>query len=140
LARVEFAIILALGLGGEQKARTLYRELMSRPEIFTELITILYKPHSAPSREDASDAIKSAANVAWQVLRSCKRMPGADDDGVIDDRRFFGFIEATRSLFRRLDHIRVGADNFEAVARVSDQSTFKIDRDRGRRSLFSMQA
>ncbi|WP_181183307.1 hypothetical protein [Mesorhizobium sp. B3-1-7] len=106
LVQLEFAIIRAFGFEGEQHAKTLYRVLMSRPEVFVELLCLIYKPHSGSDRE-ADDRQRGAAENAWHILHACERQPGTSADGSIDLDQAVQFVEETRRLAAQQDRLAV---------------------------------
>ncbi|HYD11478.1 MAG TPA: hypothetical protein VEC11_01380 [Allosphingosinicella sp.] len=102
LARLEFSLFPVFSYDGEDQAVSLYRELMSTPATFIELLSLIYRRQNCEPRE-ADEATKGAAATAWRVLRACKRQPGAADDGSIDPQEFSSFIEETRRLAESVD-------------------------------------
>lgn len=84
LIQLEFGLFPALGYGQEARAATLYESVMSEPPLFTELISLVYKPRHEEREEPVTEAARTAATHAWEILRGCKRMPGTGSDGRID--------------------------------------------------------
>jgi hypothetical protein len=83
LIRLEFGLVPALGFQGEHKARALYRALLEKPEMFVELLCLVYKAENSEKRDDATEGERNAARIAWDVLHHCRRLPGlveADTD------------------------------------------------------------
>jgi hypothetical protein len=107
LIRLEFMLIPILGYGNEHKAKTLYIELMSNPEVFTEIICMRYKPAHGDREETPAETKKIAAKSAWHLLRNCRRLPGSRADGTIDPEEFAKFINETRKLCQALDRLKV---------------------------------
>ncbi|AGZ37135.1 hypothetical protein PVLB_21780 [Pseudomonas sp. VLB120] len=97
LIHLEFGLFPLLRYGREIKANALYEGVMSEPELFKELICLLYKPEHG-DREDPTEASKAAAERAWSILHSCKRLPGTQPDGTINGDIFYKFIEEARNL------------------------------------------
>ncbi|WIW88095.1 hypothetical protein K3M67_14200 [Sphingobium sp. V4] len=106
LVQLEFALIRALGFEEEQHAKSLYRVLMSRPEVFLELLCLIYKPRNGPPR-DADDQQKGAAENAWHILHACERQPGTNPDGSIDGDLAIQFVEDARRLATEQDRLEV---------------------------------
>lgn len=106
LVQLEFALIRTLGFEKEQHAKSLYRMLMSRPEVFVELLCMIYKPRNGPPR-DADDQQKGAAENAWHVLHACERQPGTNPDGSIDGNLAIQFVDETRRLAAERDRLEV---------------------------------
>ncbi len=103
--RLEFGLFPALRLGRETHASALFEAVTSDPAIFTELITLLYKPEHGEREEPITEAIKAAASTAWEIFRSCKRQPGTQPDGSIDADAFLHFIDEARALCRKADRL-----------------------------------
>lgn len=102
LVQLEFGLFPALGYGNEASVTSLYEALMSEPELFKELICLLYKPEHGES-EESTDVSRAAAKRAWKILHACKRIPGTQMDGSIDGDIFIQFINTTRELCRLAD-------------------------------------
>lgn len=102
LIHLEFGLFPFLRYGREVKANALYEGVMSEPELFKELICLLYKPEHG-DREEPTEASKAAADRAWSILHSCKRLPGTQPDGSINGDIFFKFIKETRDLCSHAD-------------------------------------
>jgi len=107
LARLEFLLVPILGSGNEWKAKTIYCEIMSKPEIFTELICMLYKPAHDEYKEGREESQKTAARSAWHLLHHCRRLPGTQPDGSIDPSEFIRYIDKTRELCQKVDRLKV---------------------------------
>lgn len=106
LVQLEFALIRAFGFQGEHHAKTLYRVLMAQPEIFVELLCLVYKPRNGPPRE-VDEAQKSAAENAWHILHACRRQPGTGPDGTIDADQATSFVNEARRLAMEHDRLAV---------------------------------
>lgn len=106
LVQLEFALIRAFGFQGEHHAKTLYRVLMAKPEIFVELLCIVYKPRNGPPRE-VDEAQKGAAENAWHILHACRRQPGTRSDGTIDADQATSFVEEARRAATEQDRLTV---------------------------------
>lgn len=106
LIRLEFGLIPALGYNGEQKAKSLYGTIMSDPKLFCEVLCMLYKPASSERKETPSEAEKTAAEIAWRILRNCYYQPGTQPDGTIDRNAFIEFIDEARDLSREADRLK----------------------------------
>jgi len=110
LIQLEFGLFPALGYGQEERARTLYESVMSEPQLFAELISLLYKPrHQDQEREEPlTEGAQNAASHAWKILHACKRIPGTGSDGRIDADTFTHFIDSVQELCRQADRQAVG--------------------------------
>ena len=107
LARLEFALLRLLGYGGERKAKTLYRAVMTQPKLFAELITLVYKPRHAERMELSTDQERNAAETAWGLLRNSPAMPGQEVGGPIDAKAVAQFVTEVRELCRQSDRLEV---------------------------------
>ena len=107
LVLLEFWAIPLLGYRDEQRARTLYATLMSDPALFCELICILYKPRHREHEEPPNEMRKAAAGIAWRILHNCRRIPGTQPDGTVDEETFFEFINEVRELCREKDRLEM---------------------------------
>jgi len=107
LVRLEFGFIAALGYEGNQGVRSLYNAVMSDPELFTELLCLLYKPAHADAAEPLSENMQAAATSAWRLLHNCRRQPGTLPDGEIDHKAFVRFIDEARALALDADRLEV---------------------------------
>jgi hypothetical protein len=103
LLRIEFGLIPALGYGEEHTAKALYKALMSDPQLFVELITLLYKPENRNVERESTEQQKILAEIAWRVLHACQLQPGTRPDGTIDDAVFTKFIDDVRRLCGEAD-------------------------------------
>lgn len=102
LIHLEFGLFPFLQYGREVKANALYEGIMSEPELFKELICLLYRPENG-EREEPTEAVRVAAGRAWSILHSCRRLPGTQPDGSIDVEIFSKFIEQARELCSHAD-------------------------------------
>ena len=107
LIQLEFALFPALGYGQRARAVTLYESVMSEPSVFTELVSLIYKPRCQEHQEPVTEAAKATATHALEILRGCKRMPGTGIDGQIDQNTFTRFIDSVRDLCRQADRLTV---------------------------------
>lgn len=109
LIQLEFLFVPAFHLDGETKLKTLYAAVTSRPEIFAELICLVYRSEGAernvePPNEEKRLAVKSA----WNILHHCRRQPGTRPDGSLDAAECVRFIEEARELCRQRDRSTLG--------------------------------
>ncbi|WP_029134524.1 hypothetical protein [Sedimenticola selenatireducens] len=106
LVRLEFGLFPALGYGNEEDAELLFEAVMTEPELFNELICLVYKPAHGEV-EEPTDASRMAAETAWEILRRCKRIPGLQDDGTINEATMLEFIDAVRKQGQVDDRLSV---------------------------------
>lgn len=107
LVQLEFGLFPALGYGQEAQAVTLYESIMSDPSLFSELISLVYKPKHQEREEPVTEAARTAATHAWEILNGCKRMPGTEADGRINNDAFIRFIDSVRELCHQADRLTV---------------------------------
>lgn len=98
LGQLEWGYLGALGL--DPYAPTLYRALADEPAFFVEVVSALYKPHSADPTEPTEAAQKIAEN-GYRLLSSWHVAPGEDEDGHVVEGELLGWIEKARELLRR---------------------------------------
>jgi hypothetical protein len=102
LIRIEFQFVPAFSLDGEANLKALYEAVTSKPEIFAELICLVYRSENATDNdEDRSDGKRHAAENAWNILHNCQRQPGTRPDGTLDAAECIRFVEETRELCRQ---------------------------------------
>lgn len=81
--------------------RILLARLRSEPTFFIEVLTLggyrRDKPEPAESA-DLSEREKNAATVALQLLESVRTLPGAADDGRLDEEAFRAWVREAREL------------------------------------------
>lgn len=98
LVRIGFGLIPALGYQGEHHAVSLYAKLMSDPQLFVELLCLVYKSTGETSDEDVPEEAAQLAKIAWHIFDACQRMPGTKTDGRIDPIEVTEFVTTTRRL------------------------------------------
>ena len=107
LIRLGFGFITALGYGGEHHAASLFVALTSDPQLFTEVLCLVYRPVNREHDDPITEATKALAETGWRVLHDCRRQPGTQADGTIDPEGFTRFIDEARKLSQEAD--RLGA-------------------------------
>lgn len=109
LIQLEFLFVPALHLSRGAGLKALYAAVTSRPEIFAELICILYRPEGSSRIEELpNEGKRLAADSAWNILHYCCRQPGTRPDGGLDATECVRFIEETRELCRQHDRSIMG--------------------------------
>jgi len=104
LIHLEFGLFPALGHGYEESAKILYESITSESELFNELIRFGYKPKHG-ERAEPNEASKAAARTSWRILRSCKRIPGTQHDGTVNERAMLEFVDAVLAQGRTDDRL-----------------------------------
>lgn len=105
LMQLEFRLFPALGDRQEAKAATLFAELMTKPAIFSELISLCYRPEHGNTEGPITESTQAAVLTSFEILQACKRQPGTQADGSIDHEAFTQFIDAARELCRQKDRL-----------------------------------
>lgn len=105
VAMLEFAYFRALE-HGKNGARNLFSEVLSDPNLFIELICLVYKPRSGEF-EETSDSVKAAAELAFSVLHAGRGVPGHKDDNTVDSDEFTKWVTCARQLAREMDRADV---------------------------------
>jgi hypothetical protein len=109
LIQMEFQFVPAFHLDGETKLKVLYAAVTSRPEIFAELICLVYRPEGVERNEEPpNEGKRLAAESAWNILHHCRRQPGTRLDGSLDAAECVRFIEEARELCRQHDRSTLG--------------------------------
>jgi hypothetical protein len=104
LARLEFMYVTALDHSA-YGIPTLEGELARDPRLFLQLVSLAYR--RADDRQDPpewfisdDDRRRTAATTAYNVLKRSRRVPGADEKGVIEPFALCRWIDDARTLGR----------------------------------------
>jgi uncharacterized membrane-anchored protein YhcB (DUF1043 family) len=86
----------------QRKAKTIMTELASKPDLFIQLLSAVYKPSEDsgvvdPPVENEEHA-RSIANQAYRLLRHWDVIPGTEADGSIDGAKLEAWIKEARKL------------------------------------------
>lgn len=92
--------------------KALQRALAEKPELFVELIKMIYSPAEAtgitePAATDP-DLARSMASQAYGVLRDWSRVPGSDDAGFINGAALESWVKVARKLCAEAGRREVG--------------------------------
>ncbi|MBI5313459.1 MAG: hypothetical protein HZB28_10160 [Methylocystis sp.] len=104
LALLQFAFFRAVE-HGERGAKILYDEIADHPDIFVELVCLAFRRRNGG--DDAEEANKAAAELAYHVLHDGRVTPGATDNGDINEAAFRKWIDHVRSGARENDRVEV---------------------------------
>jgi hypothetical protein len=104
LAQLEFGLIKTLGFEGEHHAVSLYTLLMSQPEVFMELLCLVYRPRNSEAEPDGASNQHGIEN-AWSVLHACKRQPGTLEDGTVTVTSTRDFVTKAREMALEKDRL-----------------------------------
>lgn len=100
LFKLEWAYLQVLEYSGREPI-VLKRSLAERPEVFIDLIKIIYKPSDESGvTDDAEDRDhkQAIAPHAYDLLRMWNRVPGSDDAGHIDHAKLAAWVRRARVL------------------------------------------
>lgn len=86
----------------ERKAKAIMAELASKPDLFIQLVSAVYKPSEDsgivdPAIENEEHA-RNIANQAYRLLRLWDVIPGTEADGSIDGAKLEAWIKEARKL------------------------------------------
>ena len=92
--------------------RSLYRALAREPNLFVDLVKLVYLPEKdsgveEPPAEDSEHA-RGAANQAWNVLHDWAHVPGADDSGKMDASALEVWVKKARKLLAEAGRGEIG--------------------------------
>jgi transcriptional regulator with XRE-family HTH domain len=114
----------------QRTARTLHRALARDPEFFVHLIKLIYLPakDSGVTEPDPSDMEKAGnlASQAYDVLHDWDCVPGADEQGIIDQAALESWVKHARKLLAESGRGEVGdskiGEILSAAKRIPDQT------------------
>ena len=86
LLQIEFQLVPAFRLGETASLKLLTDAITSRPELFAELVCLIWRPEASESRAELepSRGERMGAENAWHLLHDCRRQPGTLENGEID--------------------------------------------------------
>ncbi len=95
-------------LHDESRAKSLQRLMARDPASFVQLIEYAFRPSdqrdvSEPPRVDPG----LAAN-AYRLLREWRRVPGTNDDGVVEQEKLESWLRDVRALLSETGHLELG--------------------------------
>lgn len=107
LLQIEFQLVPAFRIEQTSALKVLTEAITSRPELFAELICLLYRPECAQSETQASttEGERTAAENAWHLLHECRRQPGTLPNGEIDHDACIRFVDDALGLCREQDRL-----------------------------------
>ena len=114
VARIEW-IYLPLLEDTDRPPRGLHQALAESPDFFAEVLGWVFKPRSAPPREEAPDDEVVRGRLGYALLESWRTAPGTRDDGSIDATRLNAWVDAARSRVEAEDRSGVGDDRIGHV-------------------------
>jgi hypothetical protein len=122
LAGIEWGLLPLLDREtSEVKPRTLVSVVESTPEFYVHLLTTVFRGENDPPADTPlSEQEQIRAGYARELLDSLARLPGTNDQGVVDHRYLRSWAEEVRS--RAVDCDRLGICDYtlgEVIARAS---------------------
>jgi len=109
LARIEWGYLPVLDRHSSPvEPATLIRELQATPSLFVDLLKVVYRGANEEPRERPLDELEQ---IQWQhafdLLETFSRVPGAGDDGEVDEEHLSQWTAQVRSLAEQEDRIGV---------------------------------
>lgn len=95
----------------DRPPRTLRKALSTQPKFFVQLLSAVFfsKDEVVPDDPSAVDeAARSAASHAFHVLEQWNRVPGSDDNGVIDVVALRAWVKEARRLCSEAGRADIG--------------------------------
>lgn len=110
LLQVEFQLVPAFRFDQKSALKALTKAITTKPELFTELVCLRWRPESGESRPESpsSEGERMAAGNAETLLDDCRTQPGTLDNGDIDSDTSLRFVEQALELCRERDRGSVG--------------------------------
>ena len=110
LLQIEFQLVPAFRYEQTASLKLLTDAIMSRPELFAELVCLIRRPEPGepPANWEPSDGERIARENARDLLDDCRRQPGTLDNGEIDPDTCIRFVDQALELCRARDRSTVG--------------------------------
>jgi hypothetical protein len=105
VARLEWAFLPLLRHG--YTPRTLHHELTRNPELFVEVVSIVFRAEGEEPRE-ASDHDRERAQRGYELLSSWRTIPGSAEDGTIDGDRLKEWVRRARERLQAQGRAVIG--------------------------------
>lgn len=102
----------------EKGTPTLHGEMSRNPAFFTELVCSVYKGDADQDRE-STDAERTRAEVAWELLHSWNQLPGVGDDGSVNAEAFTEWVDDARQLVREHGRAEIGDEQIGHILRYA---------------------
>jgi len=112
LARLEFMYLGVLERS-EYGIPNLERELAKSPSLFVEALAFIYRRDDGGEdppewRKPDKEVASSLATQAYQLLQNAKRIPGTQDDGMIDAQKLKDWIVEVLTISEKFGRLVVG--------------------------------
>ena len=121
-------------VGAQVGVPHLEEELASNPESFIQLLKWLYKPKDEDRQREELEGLsaeqrQNAAERSYLMLETWKKIPGMQEDGMIDEAELREWIDVARALARECDRLEV-ADSCigQLLAKYSEDSPYWPER------------
>ena len=110
LLQLEFGLVPAFRLDATSALEALTTAITTKPELFTELVCLIWRPETGESRSESppTEGERVAAENAWRLLHDCRRQPGALDNGDIDSDACVRFVAEALALCQQKDRAIMG--------------------------------
>jgi hypothetical protein len=91
----------------KRKARVLQQEVTSSPELFVDLLKILYRAEGEERVEAPDEDKKAMAEQAFHLLHEMKRIPRQDESGSINGKHLRDWVVRSRELAAQVGRLAV---------------------------------
>lgn len=125
---------LLTGAGVQGGVPHLEEELVSNPESFVQLLRWLYQLEDKDGQREELEGLsaeqrQNAAERSYLMLETWKKIPGMQEDGMIDEAELREWIDVARALARECDRLEV-ADSCigQLLAKYSEDSPYWPER------------
>lgn len=117
LLQIEFALVPAFRFDQTSALKALTKAVTSKPELFAELVCLVWHPESDEHRTDhpPSEGERLAAENAWHLLHDCRRQPGTLDSGELDPQACADFVDQALALCRAKDRSTMGEQSIGQI-------------------------
>ncbi len=90
-----------------ESTRELQNKFSKDPELFIELISLLYRAKSEPKKTPTEDDQKKA-ELAHRIIEGMHMLPGAGKDGVVDYEELKRWTDSVRKRLKEVDRVSTG--------------------------------
>lgn len=106
LARLEWKFLPALH--DESRAKSLQRLMARDPASFVRLIEYAFRPSDQGDESEPPRVDPGLAANAYRLLREWRRVPGTNDDGVVEQEKLESWLRDVRALLSETGHLELG--------------------------------
>lgn len=107
MASLEFLYLNLFWLDDEELPN-LESEIEANPELFCELVALVYRREGASTQEEPTEEQRKSAQRAYRLLDKLKRIPGHDTDGNLSAERLAAWVRKAREFCRKNGRQRMG--------------------------------